>query len=88
MPAKAAKPPIASTPPIDESSALNAEAKPLNIIPRTKKMIANVADQNITNATTSFPPYSIVAEFILIAALFISASVIWFDNWNVVSSFE
>lgn len=74
IPASAAKPPIASTLPKEDSNALNAEAKPLKNIPSMKKMMANAADQNITNATNSPPPYSIVAEFILNAALFISAS--------------
>ena len=74
--ANPAKPPIAKTPPIEASKALNADANVLKIMPRTKKIIANVADQNITNATKSSPPYSIFAEFILSAALFISASVI------------
>lgn len=76
IPASPAKPPIAKIPPIEVSNALNIDAKALKKTPRTKKIIANAADQKITNATKSSPPYSIVAEFILIDALLISSSVI------------
>lgn len=88
IPVNPAKPPINKTEPMEINKALNADANALKKIPKTKKIIANVADQKITNATKPSPPYSMFAEFILSAALFISASDIWFDNWNVVSSFE
>ena len=66
--------PIANTFANDTNKELNAEDKALKIISKTKNIITNIADQNIINATKSSPPYSIVAEDILRAALCISSS--------------
>ena len=60
----------------DSTNESNADDSVLNIIPSKKNNKLNAADQNIINATKTLPPYSIVAVFILSAALFISSSLI------------
>jgi hypothetical protein len=67
---------IEKSSPKDDTRALNADARALKNILRAKKNTAINAAQKITNATTVLPPYSMFAEDIRSAALFISASLI------------